>query len=60
MLQNILLYGELAASLYLMLIAVLMEVKNFKSGLLFKFIPFIMGLLLALDFLFRIGVMIVR
>jgi hypothetical protein len=61
MLQNILLYGELAAGVYLIFMTMIIEVnKNVKSKIIVKFIPFIFGLLLVLDFLFRIGIMIVK
>lgn len=57
MLENILLWFVFASGLYLILIGLLMDVKNFKSGVLYKFIPVILGFGCVLYFLIARGLL---
>lgn len=47
---------QLVAGLYLMLIAFLFKTENVQSTIVFKLIPFVLGVVEALLFLFNMGV----
>ena len=49
--QTVIQYAPMVAGLYFVWFALLMKTENLMSAMLFKYIPFILGLLILVPFL---------